>query len=200
MQYVAEAWAWIQAVEPAWVSAGATLVAAIFASVLGVRWYLLRRDLRGSGAAIIALLGESDHEAHVFEASGRDGSLEYKDETFYFVVGDEHYQLCPRDLERLRGMGYVYRKEHQYRLSRLGHLLLERHDNARLLAKGVARAKQASCLQCNGGLWWICRCKKFWVTWHGKLLVPFPLGQWLTTTRTGARFLAALLNRKRPPS
>ena len=64
MQYVAETWTWIKAVEPAWVSAGASLVAAIFASGLVVRWYLLRRDLRGSGAAIIALLG--DHEASRF--------------------------------------------------------------------------------------------------------------------------------------
>ena len=60
MQYVAEAWAWIKVVEPAWVSAGASLVAAIFASALVVRWYLLRRDLRGSGAAIIALLAISE--------------------------------------------------------------------------------------------------------------------------------------------
>ena len=187
-------------VEPAWVSAGASLVAAIFASVFVVRWYLLRRDLRGSGAAIIALLGESDHKALVAKGSARDGSLEHSDVTVYFVVGDEDYQLCKRDLERLHGMGYVYRKEYQYRLSRLGCLLLERHDNARLLATGVARAKRASCLQCNGGLWLRCRCKKFWVTWHGKLRVPFPLGQWLTTTRTGTRFWAALPNRKRPTS
>ena len=34
MQYVAETWTWIKAVEPAWWSAGASLVAAIFASGL----------------------------------------------------------------------------------------------------------------------------------------------------------------------
>ena len=196
MQYVAEAWTWIKAVEPALVSAGASLVGVI----LVVRWYLLRQDLRGSGAAIIALLGEPDHEAYVFESTGLEGSLEYRDVTFYFKVGNEHYQLCRCDLERLHGMGYVYQKEHQYHLSRLGRLLLERPDNARLLAKGVARAKRAGYLRCNGGLWLRCRCKKFWVTWHGKLLVPFPLGEWLTTTRTGARFLAVLPNRKRPQS
>ena len=185
-------------VEPAWVSAGAALVAAIFASGLVVRWYLLRRDLRGSGAAIIALLGESNHEAHLFEGSGRSGPIEHSDVTVYFRVGDEAYQLCRCDLKRLHGMGYVYRDERQYRLSRLGHLLLERHDNARLLAKGVARANRASYLRCNGGLWLRCRCKKFWLTWHGKIRVPFPVGQWLTTR--DARFWAALQNRKRPPS
>ena len=181
MQYVAEAWTWIKAVEPAWWSAGASLVAAIFASGLVVRWYLLRRDLRGSGAAIIALLGESKSEAHLFKGSGRSDSLEHSDVTVYFTVGDEAYQLCRCDLERLHGMGYVYQKERQYHLSRLGRLLLERHDNARLLAKGVARAKRASYLRCNGGLWLRCRCKKFWVAGHGKIRVPFPVGQWLTT-------------------
>ena len=73
MQYVAEAW--IKAAEPAWVNAGASLVGAIFASGLVVRWYLLRQDLRGSGAAIIALLGESQHEAHAeFESTSLIGS------------------------------------------------------------------------------------------------------------------------------
>ena len=176
MQYVAEAWTWIQAVEPAWVSAGASLVAAIFASGLVVRWYLLRRDLRGSGAAIIAFLG--DHEApHLFEGTSKVGSLEHSDVTVYFKAGDERYQLCPRDLERLHEMGYVYREEHQYRLSSLGRLLLERHDNARLLAKGVARARGGSYVRCNGGLWLRCRCEKFWVTWHWKICVPFPVGR-----------------------
>ena len=182
MEYVAEAWTWIQAVEPAWWSAGASLVAAIFASGLVVRWYLLRRDLRGSGAAIIALLGESGHEAHLFEGTSRVDSLEHSDVTVYFKAGEERYRLCRCDLERLHGMGYVYRKEHQYHLSRLGRLLLEKHDNARLLAKGVARAKRGgSYLRCNGGLWLRCRCEKFWVAEHAKIRVPFPVGQWLTT-------------------
>ena len=185
MQYVAEAWAWIKVVEPAWVSAGASLVAAIFVSGLVVRWYLLRQNLRASGAAIIALLGESDHEPHAdLESTGRVGPLEYSDATVYFEVGEDRYRLCRCDLNRLHGMGYVYRKEHQYRLSRLGLLLLERHDNARLLAKGVARAKRGtSYLRCNGGLWLRCRCEKFWVAGHGKIRVPFPVGQW-STTRT----------------
>ena len=185
MQYVAEAWTWIKAVEPAWWSAGVALVAAFFVSGLVVRWYLLRRNLRGSGAAIIALLGESDHEPHAdLESTGRVGPLEYSDATVYFEVGEDRYRLCRCDLNRLHGMGYVYRKEHQYRLSRLGRLLLERHDNARLLAKGVARAKRgASYLRCNGWLWLRCRCEKFWVAGHGKIRVPFPVGQW-STTRT----------------
>ena len=186
MQYVAEAWTWIRAAEPAWVSAGASLVGAIFASGLVVRWYLLRQDLRGSGAAIIALLGESEHEAHAaFESTSRVGSLEHSDATVYFEVGEDRYRLCRCDLDRLHGMGYVYRKEHQYHLSRLGRLLLERHDNARLLARGVARAKRQSYIRCNGGLWLRCRCEKFWVAGHEKIHVPFPLRKWLTTTRLG---------------
>ena len=190
MQYVAEAWTWIKAVEPAWVSAGAALVAAIFASGLVVRWFLLRRDLRGSGAAIIALLGESHHEAlDGFESTSLIGSLEHSDTTVYFEIGEDRYRLCQCDLARLHGMGYVYLNESQYHLSRLGRLLLERHDNARLLAKGVARAKRgASYLRCNGGLWLRCRCEKFWVAGHEKIRVPFPVGQ-LLTTRTWRKVL-----------
>ena len=55
-----------------------------------VRWHLLRRDLRGSGATIIALLGESKHEAHAFKGSGRSDSLEYSDVTVYFKEGICH--------------------------------------------------------------------------------------------------------------
>ena len=75
----------------------------------------------------------------------------------------------------------MYQKERQYHLSCLGSLLLERHDNARLFANGVARAKRDSYLRCKGGRWLRCRCKKFWLAGHGKISVPFPLGQWLTT-------------------
>ena len=189
MQYVAEAWTWIKATELVWVSAGASLVGAIFASGLVVRWCLLRQDLRGSGAAIIALLGESDHEAHTgFESTSLVGSLEHSDTTVYFEAGEERYRLCRCDLERLHGMGYVYQKEHEYYLSRLGRLLLERHDNTRLLAKGVARAKRDSYLRCKGGRWLRCRCEKFWVVGHRKIRVPFPLGQ-LSTTRTWRKVL-----------
>ena len=122
---------------------------------------------------------------HIFlKGTSRVDSIEHSDATVYFKVGEDRYSLCRCDLERLHGMGYVYRKEHQYHLSRLGRLLLERQDNARLLAKGVARAKRgASYLRCNGGLWLRCRCEKFWVAGHRKIRVPFPLGQ-LSTTRT----------------
>ena len=151
MHYFAEVWTWIKAVEPAWVSAGASLAGVILASGLVVRWYLLRQELRGSGAAIIALLGESDHESFDFESTSLIGSLEHSDTTVFFKVGEDRYRFCRCDLERLHGMGYVYQKENQYHLSRLGRLLLERHDNARLLARGVARANRQSYLRCNGG-------------------------------------------------
>ena len=191
MHYFAEAWTWIKAVEPAWVSAGASLVGVILASGLVVRWYVLRRELRGSGAAIIALLGESCHEALPgAQSRGRVGGIEHSSELVYFKVGTDPYLLCKRDLERLHAQGYVYRERHQYHLSRLGRLLLERHDNARLLARGVARAKRQSYLRCNGGLWLRCRCEKFWVAGHEKIRVPFPLGQWLTT-RTWRKVLSS---------
>ena len=109
MQYVAEAWTWIKAAEPAWVSAAAAVIGAAVALGFVVRWCVLRRDLRGSGAAIIALLGESCHEALPgAQSRGRSGWIEYSDATVYFVVGTDHYLLCKRDLERLHAMGYVY--------------------------------------------------------------------------------------------
>ena len=157
---------------------------------------MLRRDLRGSGAAIIALLGESEHEAHAsFHGSGRSGWIEHSSEIVYFVVGTDRYFLCKRDLERLHALGYVYRNEHQYRLARLGRLLLERFDNARLLAKGVARAKRGSHLRCNGRLWLRCRCEKYWLTGRRKARVPFPIGKWWTSRTTVDAAVVAV----RPP-
>ena len=134
--------------------------------------------------AIIALLGESCHDALPgAHGHGQSGWIKYSSELVYFEVGTDPYLLCNRDLERLHALGYVYRKRerHQYHLSRLARLLLERHDNVRLLARGVARAKRQSYLRCKGGLWCRCRCKRFWVTSPTKIRVPFPLGDWLTT-------------------
>ena len=142
MQYVAEAWTWIKAVEPAWVSVAAAGIGAAVALGFVIRWFVLRRDLRGSGAAIIALLGESCHEALTGgQSHGGAGWIEHSSETVYFGVGADAYLLCKRDLERLHALGYVYQEQHQYHLSRLGRLLLERYDNVGLLANGVARAK-----------------------------------------------------------
>ena len=190
MHYFAEVWTWIKATDPAWIGAGASLVGAVFAMVVWSRRarqdLRVRQELRGSGAAIIALLGESCHEALAgAQSRGRVGWIEHSGELVYFMVGTDHYLLCKRDLERLHAQGYVYRERYQYHLSRLGRLLLERHDNARLLARGVARAKRQSYLRCNGGLWLRCRCEKSWVAGHEKIHVPFPLRKWLTTTRLG---------------
>ena len=89
-----------------------------------IRWCMLRRDLRGSGAAIIALLGESCHEALTgAQSHGRAGWIEHSSEIVYFEVGADAYLLCNRDLERLHALGYVYQEQHQYHLSRLGRLL-----------------------------------------------------------------------------
>ena len=178
-KHLGAAWAWVKAADPAWVSALAAVIGVAVALGVVVRWCVLRRELRGSGAAIIALLGESKHEAYAsFKGSGRSRGIAYRNETVYFVVGTDRYFLCKRDLERLHALGYVYRDEHQYRLARLGRLLLEKHDNARLLAKGVARAKRGSCWRCNGRLWLRCRCEKYWLAGHEKFRVPFPVGKW----------------------
>ena len=161
-KHIADAWTWVKAVDPAWVSAIAAVIAVTVALGVVVRWCVLRRDLRGSGAAIIALLGESDHEAFAsFKGRGWTRGIEHSSEVVYFAVGSDHYFLCKRDLERLHALGYVYREERKYHLSRLGRLLLEKHDNARLLAKGVARAKRGGYLRCNGRLWLRCRCEKY---------------------------------------
>ena len=44
MQYVAKAWTWVKATEPAWVSAAAAVIGAAGALGFVVRWYLLRQD------------------------------------------------------------------------------------------------------------------------------------------------------------
>ena len=179
--YAVEAWTKIKQVEPTWVSAAAAAFGAVLASGLVVRWYALRRDLRGSGAAILALLGESCHEALPgLRGSGQVGWIAHSNEIVYFMVGADRYVLCKRDLERLHELGYVFPKDHQYHLSRLGKLLLERPDNTRLLAKGVRRSKGTRYLRCNGGLWLRCRCEKYWVTGHERVRIPFPLGKWWT--------------------
>ena len=177
-KHLADAWAWVKAADPAWVSAIAAVTAVTVALGVVVRWCVLRRDLRGSGAAIIALLGESDHEALAGPARGRSGWIGHSSEIVYFTVGTDRYLLCKRDLKRLHALGYVYRKEHKYHLSRLGRMLLEKFDNARLLARGVARAKRGGYLRCNGRLWLRCRCEKYWLAAHEKARVPFPLGKW----------------------
>jgi len=178
-KHLAAAWAWVKAVDPAWVSVVIGAIGLVAVALGVVRWCGLRRVLRGSGAAIIALLGEeSECEAYPsFQGRGSSRGIQHRTETVYFVVGTDRYFLCKRDLERLHALGYVYRNGQQYRLARLGRLLLDRYDNTRLLAKGVARAKRSGYLRCNGRLWLRCRCEKYWLGGHEKFRVPFPLGK-----------------------
>lgn len=180
--YATNAWTWAKSMDPAWVSAVAATVGAVLASGLVFRWWVMRQDLRGSGAAIIALLGEAELEALPgLRGDGRYRDLiEHSSEVVYFKTGTDRYLLCPRDLDRLHAMGYVYRKEHEYHLTRLGRLLLDRHDNTRLLAKGVAWAKRNRYLRCRGGLWFRCRCEKYWVVRHEWFRLPYPLAKWWT--------------------
>ena len=112
-------------------------------------------SLVAAAAGPAGQLGENDLEALPdLRTEGRYRNLiGHSSDVVYFKIGTDSYLLCRRDLDRLHAMGYVYRKERGYHLSRLGRLLLDRHDNARLLAKGVARAKRNRYLRCRGGLW-----------------------------------------------
>ena len=195
--YAADAWTCAKAADPAWVSAVAATIGALVASGLVFRWWLLRQDLRGSGAAIIALLGENNLEALPdLRTEGRyPGLIGHSSKVVYFEIGTDSYLLCRRDLDRLHAMGYVYRKERGYHLSRLGRLLLDRHDNARLLAKGVARAKRNRYLRCRGGLWLRCRCEKYSIAGHEW----FPSGQ-NTRKPSGSAVCTLPKVRLNPPS
>ena len=151
---------------------------------LGVvaRWYLLRRVLKGSAAALIALLDDSSLDTtmtpHGMICTGR---LTSRPKSVYIAVGSERYTLCVRDLDRLREQGYVIKTATgQYRLSRLGRILLEKPDNCRLLAKGVARARRNRLPCCAGGFWFRCRCETYRRRTAGRdVPLPYFIGQML---------------------
>ena len=166
--------AWLDAVSaitPAWVSAVSAATVALLGLAVVARWWLLRRVLRGSAAAIIALLGESERDVMPLEGGSSDGGRRWRpsshgNRVVYLVVGEEHYWLCASDLDRLREQGYVIREGERggsHRLSRLGQILLERPGNDRLLARGVARARRRHDRfpNCYGGSWFRCRCKTY---------------------------------------
>ena len=128
--FAADAWSWAKAADPAWVNAVAATIGVVVASGLVFRWWLLRRDLRGSGAAIIALLGENDLEG--FPDLRSDGH--YRDligrssDVVYFKIGSDSYLLCRRDLDRLHAMGYGMRLEkRRHELRFVGGQVVEDH-------------------------------------------------------------------------
>ena len=113
MADIQDFWTWFKAVKPEWFTAAAAVVGAVAAVVGAVvvvlrlfRRYVLRRELRGSGAAIIALLGEPQHEARM-DSKGRGelGWIKYTSEVVYIRVGTDYYLLCSRDLDRLHSLG-----------------------------------------------------------------------------------------------
>lgn len=163
------------ALDPAWIRA---MMAVIGGSIALTVWWWRRGVFRGSGAAIIALLGEP--WCRVMRPTGRSrmGPLSSCSESAYFSVGADRYLLCSRDLDRLREQGYVLVNDGCFELSRLGQSLLEKHDNGRLLAKGVARARRHDRLRCAGGRWFRCRCEKY--TYHvagREIPLPFFVGR-----------------------
>ena len=172
-------WAFVQRVgdslDPVWIRA---MMAAIGGIVTLTIWWWLRGVFRGSGAAIIALLGEPSCEVMRPTGSGRVGPISRRSNIAYFSVGTDSYLLCRRDLDRLREQGYVSLTDGRFGLSRLGQSLLEKHDNGRLLAKGVARARRHDRPRCAGGRWFRCRCEKY--TYHvagREIPLPFFVGK-----------------------
>ena len=132
------------ALDPAWIAAASAAIGGVIALRIVIHWCMIRRVFRGSGGAIIALLGESACEVMRPSGQGAAGRISYESETAYFEVGADRYMLCARDLERLRGEGYISLVGTKYQLSRLGRLLLERYDNGRLLANRPPRGSERS--------------------------------------------------------
>ena len=137
MADIQDFWTWFKAVKPEWFTAAAAVVGAVVVVLRLSRRYVLRRELRGSGAAIIALLGEPQHEARM-DSKGRGelGWIKYTSEVVYIRVGTDYYLLCSRDLDRLHSLGYVHRDGHERHLSSLGRQLLQTSENAGILTKG----------------------------------------------------------------
>ena len=161
------------ALDPAWIAAASAAIGGVIALRIVIHWCMIRRVFRGSGGAIIALLGESACEVMRPSGQGAAGRISYESETAYFEVGADRYMLCARDLERLRGEGYISLVGTKYQLSRLGRLLLERYDNGRLLAKSVARARRPDRSHCAGGHYLRCRCARYRY-WVAGRQVPVP--------------------------
>ena len=130
----------------------------------GIRRCMVRRMFRGSGAAIIALLGEPSCKVLRTEGTGVDGPISSRSKDVYVVVGREEYLLCHQDLERLRDHGYIYlsgsSQDSSFKLSRLGELFLSRYDNSPWLARGIRRVRHPSRFRCYGGRLLRCRCQK----------------------------------------
>lgn len=177
------------ALNPAWISA---ILAAIGVIIALTIWWWPRRVFRGSGAAIIALLGEPSCEVMCPTGRGRVGPISRCSNIAYFSVGADRYLLCPLDLDRLREQGYVLVTDGRFELSRLGRLLLEKYDNGRLLARGVARAKRHDRLRCAGGRWLRCRCERYAYDVAGREIpLPFFVGRRLSARMERKRLMGA---------
>lgn len=175
--------------DPAWIRATIAVIGGIIALTI---WWWLRRVFRGSGAAIIALLGESSCKVMCPTGRGRVGSISRCSKIAYFSVGADRYLLCRRDLDRLREQGYISVTDGRFGLSRLGRLLLDKHDNGRLLAKGVARAKRHDRLLCAGGRWLRCRCERYtWDIAGREIPLPFLVGKRLSARMERKLFIGA---------
>ena len=174
--------AWItvaSTIYPTWIAAVSTAIVALLGLGVTVHWWFRRRVLRGSAAAIIALLGESSCQIMSPHGTSAAGRLSSRYKSTYISVGSERYVLCAHDLDRLREQGYVIRAEGggSYRLSRLGQMLMARLDNAGLLARGVARARH-HLPRCAGGFWFRCRCETYRYRVAGRCTpLPFFVGR-----------------------
>ena len=154
----------IEGVDPAWVAALSAAAGGAIALRIAIHWCMVRTMFRGSGAAIIALLGEPSCKVLRTEGTGVDGPISSRSKDVYVVVGREDYLLCHQDLERLRDHGYIYlsgsSQDSSFKLSRLGELFLSRYDNSPWLARGIRRVRHPSRFRCYGGRLLRCRCQK----------------------------------------
>ena len=154
----------IAGVDPAWVTALSAAAGGAIALRIVIHWCKVRKMFRGSGAAIIALLGEPSCEVLRMEGTGVDGPISSRSKDVYVVVGRERYLLCHQDLERLRDHGYIYlsgsSQDSSFKLARLGELFLSRYDNSPWLARGIRRVRHPSRFRCYGGRLLWCHCQK----------------------------------------
>ena len=82
---------------------------------------LARRALRGTGGALITLLGEPACEVMYCTGEGRIGPISSSSDDLFVTAGaDRFLQMCRHDLDRLYSGGYVSRTEEGgYRLAGL---------------------------------------------------------------------------------
>ena len=162
--------------DPTWIR---TMIAMIPVAIALAIWRWRRGVFRGSGAAIIALLDEPSCRVRQSIGRSRAGRLSHCSSVADLAMGEDRwYPLCNRDLDRLQERGYISMSNGRLGLSGLGRRLLEKYENGRSLARGVARVRRRDRLRCAGGRWFRCRCQKYKYHVAGRdVPLPFFVGK-----------------------